>query len=135
MISDCPSCGTALYGKANYCKGCGWKQAASQTVFDPKAHCCAWTSGRDRCHYPGTMTHGGGAERRWYCSGHIDCSQQMGAQIVEMSHRQIPSPDYSFDARKAQAEMHIDERWEGYVAARLNKQPKQAVTIPYQPQP
>ena len=119
-MTDCPSCGTALYGKGNYCKGCGWKQSAStQTVFDPYQHCCEYTAGRDRCHYPGTMGHGGGGEgRKWFCSAHMGCSQQMGHQIVEQSHRDVPRPDYSFEARKKNAEQLTDKRWAGYAQAR-----------------
>lgn len=85
--------------------------APKPTACDPMHHCCAWTSGVDRCHYPGVRAHTGSGDRKWFCSAHFDCEPGMGAQILDQSHRDIPYPDYSFDARMAMAARQMDARY------------------------
>lgn len=123
-MNDCPSCGASLHNHATTCKGCGWKlpQAQRATEADPMAHCCAWTAGQRRCHYPGTMAHAGSGDRRWYCSGHMQCTQAMGAAILEQSHKDVPHPDYSHAGRMALAEKQAEKRRVGYLIAHEARQ-------------
>ena len=62
--------------------------------------CCEWVCGAGRCHYAGTIRDSAGGRR--YCSDHHWCHDAVtGAQIVVISHRDCPYPDWSAEAISA----------------------------------
>jgi hypothetical protein len=47
---------------------------------------CCWTTGRERCHYPGSISPDTRGSSRWFCAAHFRCADGAeGAQIVEES--------------------------------------------------
>lgn len=47
---------------------------------------CSWSDGRERCHYPGSMSHDVRGSNRWYCRFHFFCEDgATGQQIIEES--------------------------------------------------
>lgn len=120
-MKKCPQCGTEHKLRIARC-GCGheWvKRGETEPAHDPMLGCCTYTAGALRCHYPaafGSSTKGGG---RLYCQAHAaGVSPDMGALIVERSHRDYPSPDWSAEAVKARAVEQVLKDAEAFRHAR-----------------
>lgn len=97
----CPECSKELKPNAKRCT-CGWKAVTREVVVMDKFHgWCEWIGDGQRCHYPGVFSNstiGGGP---WFCTPHSTCADgRLGAQIVEQSIKDIPKPDYSYEARR-----------------------------------
>ena len=102
-MSQCAACSEFLRPGQRTCPKCGAEAhlkrltgTRAKPEADPQYGQCEWVSG-ERCHYAGVFASGG----KYYCRAHDGCSDPvMGAQIVEQSLREVPSPDYSYNARR-----------------------------------
>lgn len=53
---------------------------------DPERWRCSWTDGRERCHYPGSISSGTRGEGPWRCRFHFFCDDAvMGQRFIEES--------------------------------------------------
>jgi hypothetical protein len=126
-MRQCAQCETSLKPGQRKCPKCGTESrpggpekparyAGAKPEFnDPMYGCCDWI-GNGRCHYPGVFQHGLG---RWYCRQHDACVDAIhGAQIVEQSHIDVPQPNYSHAATKAQSLNSVQRQAAEYSAMR-----------------
>lgn len=100
----CPDCLTEHKPIVKRC-GCGyaWPEKTESAYFDKMHGCCEFNINGTRCHYPGTFTHSLNGSGPWLCSNHSKNMDniEMCEQIVKESHKSIPRPDYSFQARRS----------------------------------
>lgn len=76
---------------------------------DPERWRCAWSDGRERCHYPGSMSHGTRGEGPWHCRFHFFCGDAVtGQRFIEASRDyrrgDQPPAEYQVPAELAQEE-------------------------------
>lgn len=81
-------------------------------VPDPFYGYCEAEAENGRCHYPGTFnasTTGGG---KWLCRAHSSRNSAMTREeIIQQSHRDHPSPDYSLEARRNHGNKLFADKW------------------------
>lgn len=59
---------------------------SSRRTSDVEGWRCAWTDGRERCHYPGSLSFETRGPSKWFCRGHLFCTDgATGQQIIEES--------------------------------------------------
>lgn len=115
----CPQCKAEHKVSTPKC-GCGYQwQTKGQAPDDPYHRLCAYHANGQRCHYVGTFssnTLGGGP---FYCRGHDgEVSPEVGAQIVEQSHRDHPNPGWwHVDLVRQQAMAEAEQQAHDYLLA------------------
>jgi hypothetical protein len=59
-------------------------------AYDSERWRCAWSDGRERCHFPGVCSHGTRGEGPWYCREHFNCDIEKGMKVLEESRSFMP---------------------------------------------
>lgn len=72
----------------------------NEREYDHSPGRCCWNDGRERCFYPGSISHGTRGDGPWYCKGHFNCSDgAAGQQVIEQSRGFTPGNPHQASAK------------------------------------